>query len=216
MLTLSRGLDFPILFTNVDDMDSNIYKLDWSKEKFNSFRYFKLNQNDEHTHVVLHENEAFPSLPEPYDSEVKNLRFKINSDYMTEIQNQSMTALVEWSKYRPFDTMIREICLEPAIANVWVAFSLLADCIVDENSKWLRSHRKIIYKHAMSYKFWFHQTGRGLVWDKARLGAFDSFNKLTKEEFAFISDLKDHLHEFDKIIKQKTPKFREDGTIQHC
>ena len=206
MLQLSRGLNFPNFMSDREAFRPSIYRLNWPDDKFNSINYnpFKYNKQFGTNDTI---EEKYNSLPEPYETKVKNLRFKLNNEYSSEIQHQSMTALVEWAKHRQFDTMIREICLESAIANVWVAFSLLADCIIDENNNWSRDDETVIFKYAMCYKFWFYQTGRGLVWENARLNKLESNSYFMKRKCVrnFILSLKNHSAKYDELINERSP-----------
>lgn len=210
MLTLSRDFLFPNLVICKHAAKKNnagIFKLDWSKKEYHNHE--TPIYSDPHN-PELCDTSYYPSLPHEIDEEVKGLRFSLNSEYKTEIEYQSMTALQEWTKHRRFDTMIREMCLGPAIANIWVAFGLLADCVVDENGKWDRSPNRFWYRHALVYKFWFNQTGRGLIWRNARIDQledrflnsnFDVEDSITESVRSFIEAIDNHLKMYEDVVE---------------
>ena len=104
------------------------------------------------------------TLPKKYDDWVKDMIFAVPQNYYDEIHRTARQGLIEWSTERHFDTMIREVCLEPAIGYIFTAFRLLADCIYDEKTNFFfRGPDKIIAPQALLYKFWSGQTGGGLV-----------------------------------------------------
>ena len=73
----------------------------------------------------------------------------------------------------------------PAQAYVEVAFSLLADCILDEKEEYFARGGKMVIASAMIYKFWFRQTGSAVAHRLAlkhlnHYGADDDTKKFTK------------------------------------
>ena len=103
-----------------------IYSLDWKwvdaqKEKL--FNIWKENHHpDKRVWYVQ-------PLPDPYNSLVNDLRFAIDGKYLREINRTAHNAYFEWNLQRSFDTVIRELCLEPAISYTQVTFRLLTDCL---------------------------------------------------------------------------------------
>lgn len=171
MLSLRNNLLFPhfihqgeVSFKSWSDSQktTDIYKLDW--DPIDNTRKERCLKDADTSEVI------FPgTLPEPYDSWVKDMLFAIPNMYMEEIRRCARLALIEWGASRPFDTMIREICLEPAIYYVYVSFRLIADCLYDEKTEYFyRGEDKSFATQAMLYKFWSFQTGWGLIRDHAQ------------------------------------------------
>lgn len=104
-----------------------------------------------------------PTLPKEYDEWVYGLKFAIPNSYLHEIRRNARRAAEEWSLRRPFDTVIRECCLRPAVSHAYVTFMLVADCIYDEEKQYYDRQCKPA-RHILPYKFWVYQTGLGLVW----------------------------------------------------
>lgn len=127
-------------------------------------------------------------LPRDLDTTINGLRFAISSTYRAEIYHYSQLYLVEWSRDRPFDTMIRSMCLRPAIAAINCALKLLADCIYNQaTSYWmkeitfpngLRLNKRAI-QCLLLYKFWKFCTGDGVVWENSE---FDRLEKHTRTQ----------------------------------
>jgi len=116
------------------------------------------------------------TLPKKYDDWVKDMVFAIPQSYYDEIHRTARMGLIEWSTERHFDTMIREVCLQPAIGYIFTSFRLLADCIYDEKTNYFsRDPDKVIAPQALLYKFWSGQTGRGLIRDHADFKRIESF-----------------------------------------
>ena len=172
MLHTSRPLYFPALnrfgetsFKSHSDQEgyktTELYTLNWEKLDL-------LKKAEFSKHALTHDS-AFPgTLPEEYDGLVKKMIFAIPSSYLKEIRRSSYKALTEWDGDYSFDTVIREMCLQPAIAHVQVAFRLIADCLYDPATNYFsREPIKIIATQALLYKFWAFQTGRGLIREHA-------------------------------------------------
>ena len=169
MLHTSRPLCFPSLhrfgettFKSWSDSESakttELYTLDWEKIDQSKKEHFL-------KHDRVCSDMFFPgTLPTEYDKWVKKMIFAIPSHYLKEIRKSSYKALTEWDGDYPFDTSMREMCLGPAIAHVFVAFRLISDCLYDPVTNYFsREPIKIISTQALLYKFWSFQTGRGLV-----------------------------------------------------
>lgn len=109
------------------------------------------------------------SIPATFDT-MDNAIYAVSESYKAEIQRMSIRATEEWVTRYPFDTMVREICLEPAVAYVWTAFRLLADCVYDPaTGKFSRQDDRRMLKYLLPYRFWRKQTGRGLTQSHARI-----------------------------------------------
>lgn len=147
---------------------SHIFRLDWdSVDSYKVKEYTKWKTE----HWEGCEDIGHPdTLPERYDMEVKKLHFLLNHNYKTEIEHFSRLFVNEMTRSRKFDTCVRERCLSPAVSAIGTAFYLLSDCIWSvESGAWFRGPWKRIYQHLLAYKFWRCYTGRGLVWEHARL-----------------------------------------------
>lgn len=142
-----------------------VYTIDWNKlDKYKYERFVE----DAKRHSMPDRYQFPGTLPEPYDSWVKGLEFSIPVRYLEEIRYNARMAQMIYCSPHPFDTMIREICCEPAIAHVFVAFRLIADCVYDRKKNYFyRGDDKILVPQALLYKFWSHQTGDGLIRDHA-------------------------------------------------
>lgn len=152
---------------------TRIYRLDWE-----SFDEKKHAQFLDWCKRCGHDHERFPfavSLPEPYESEVKGYLFALSGGYKAEIIRNAQRAREEWSIARPFDSVICEGCVKPAIEHAKVAFFLLSDCIWDPETKyWRRDRIGPLSTSLMAYRFWLNQTGNGMVWYHA---GFASLNR---------------------------------------
>lgn len=108
--------------------------------------------------------------------------YSIDEKYLDEIHRNALQAQIEWSHHRPFDTVIREAALKPAIAHVETAFMLLADSLWDSKEKRFdRGMKRCVLKQALLVRFWINQTGIGLVWDHADMSNLERMVELQKE-----------------------------------
>jgi len=116
------------------------------------------------------------SLPEELEGEFNNYIFALDRGYTDEIRRCSQQGMLEWNISRPFDTIIREMCLDVPQSYIRVAFGLLSDCIFDEKTGyWDRGSRRES-ACLMLYRFWCHQTGNGLLTDNNFSGWDDEYN----------------------------------------
>lgn len=212
MLTVSRSLIFPKLvyldrteFPSWKDLGTkkgtDVFKLDWSEKAQRDqlkFAEWRKSHGIDVTSPIQY-------LPEPYESWSENLKFAIPRKYLDEIRRMSQLGLLEWNLPRSFDTVIREMCLEPAIAFIKCAFKLIADCVYDTEKKYFyRGDDKILVSHCLLYKFWSHQTGRGLVQDHSDCIRLEqSLKWLTDQKHKaviadFLTAIKKHEDEMEK------------------
>ena len=180
---------------------TGLYKVDWdSIDKIKKDRWG--------------DDESFPgTLPPKYDEWVKEMVFAIPTHYMDEIRHAARRGLVQWCTRRHFDTMIREICLMPAVSSIYVSFRLLADCLYDpEKNYFYRGEDKVLAPQALLYKFWAHQTGRGLIREHCHFEkidwVMDSQNHLTDDNkratvSPFLSEIAQFELNLDKIMEKK-------------
>ena len=164
MLRLSHSLSFPLLlrvgeteFSSWQEKGNSttLYRLDWSRlDSEREQRWLKWHseaRSSDQKFVLA----TYPgSLPEPYDSMVKAMIFSVPGKYLDEIRRNCRMAAVEWATERHFDTMIREVCLKPAIAYAYTAFRLLTDCLYDPKTNYFsRQDEKAYAPQALLYKF---------------------------------------------------------------
>lgn len=154
-----------------------LYKLDWEKIELEKERkHKKWNRTQWPDRKVPYIN----TLPEELDEEIKNIIFALSQGYLNEIRRCSQQGLVEWNVSRPFDTVIREMCLEIPEKYIQTAFGLMADCVFDEGTGyWKHGNRREI-ACLMLYKFWCNQTGRGLLIDRRYSGWDDEYEWVKK------------------------------------
>ncbi len=212
MLHLDSFLLFPSLVYQKDftikksdwTKDVRLYKFDWEKVELKKEEHHK-KWNKDHWPVL--DLPYVPTLPEELDAEVKNYVFALDQGYLNEIRRCSQQGLAEWNISRPFDTIIREMCLKVPFSYIKVAFSLLSDCIFDEETGyWDRGNRRES-ACLMLYKFWCHQTGRGLLtssdisgWDKE----YSWMEKRTDEGGA-----RDRVEKINKLLKEHQKQLGE-------
>lgn len=217
MLRLSHSLMFPHLVrqgetTFKSHSDSNkstdIYKLNWAPmDEAREYNWIRWKGNGPLTSDQTFYLIKYPGImPRKYDEWVKDLLFAIPRHYLDEIRRTANLAVLEWGRERGFDTMIREICLEPAINYTYVSFRLLADCIYDPETNYFDRHDdKIIAPQALLYKFWSGQTGRGLIRDHAK---FDKITWLVTSEKrglqneSHIKEVRNFIEAIDEYEKQ--------------
>jgi hypothetical protein len=150
-----------------------LYKLDWDSigviKRKKHLKWAKDNWPDVKVPYVS-------TLPKELDNDIKGCMFALDRGYLNEIRRCSQEGVQEWNIERPFDTVIREICLEVSQSYFKVAFGLLADCVFDEETGyWKRNIPRREIASLMLYKFWCHQTGRGLLMDRKRSGWEDHY-----------------------------------------
>ncbi len=188
-----RVLNKPILprlkLVESETLRQNIYLLDWSYKEKSIKEYLERWAADWNKDF-----EYVETFPKEYDGWLKDLRFKPNDDYLKEIEHETKLGMQEWNRHRGLDTVIREYILKAATQHFTNAFYLLADCICDEEGKWVRTHRHLALS-AMLYKFWEGQTGRGLV---AQHSQFEIIQELSKDD--------DFTVKFIQLIEQNENK----------
>jgi hypothetical protein len=92
------------------------------------------------------------------------------------------------------------MCLETANAHVMVAFSLLADCMYDAKKQYFcRGFLKQLYRTTMLYKFWSHQTGRGLL--RIKSGLDELVERHTKDPIQELTEFEAAIGLFEKSVE---------------
>jgi hypothetical protein len=156
---------------------TTLYRLDWSRaDSAREASWVKwVGDRPSTSNTTTYLCKYHGTLPKKYDDWVKSMLFAIPQNYFDEIRRTARMGLIEWSTGRPFDTMIRDICLQPAIGYIFTSFRLLADCLYDEKTNYFyRGPDKVIAPQALLYKFWSGQTGGGLVRDHAHFNRIES------------------------------------------
>lgn len=216
MLTYTHPLYFPqIVFTGTVYKDTRIYILDWTKKDEICLK----KHTEWNTKYWPQQQLPFmPSLPQEIDTWIVNMKFAITNDYRKEICRNARQCLEEWNVKRSFDTSIREYCLQTAETHAFVAFYLLEDCAYDViNQCYYRQEHddKFLIKHALAYKFWAHQTGRGCIRQNSKLDELEKYvcgdyfvlgayeNIRTKSNMA--SEFLDQINKLEKRLEKMSP-----------
>ena len=115
---------------------------------------------------------GFESLPEPYESLVTETHFPLDDKYVKGVVDNAERASSEWVRAgdKLYDTVIRESCMSP-VAEYAACWSTLLSDFVDSGSDDFEAmmDKRAIIRHALLYKLWLGQTGRGLVWFHAKM-----------------------------------------------
>ena len=213
MLGITNNLYFPKLVyletVTLNHPESpreiSVFKLDWSKmDEILKKKHFEWKEK-----YWPKENIPYiEPLPEIYEKIISNLLFALDRNYLNEIHRCCRRANEEWNISRPFDTVIRDMCLEPAISCVYVAFKLLADCTFDNETKYFSRDYdlRFIVPHLMGYRFWCHQTGRGMIMEHSKIDKLTSGLPFYKKQLAdkineMVFELKKHNEELDKAYE---------------
>jgi len=124
----------------------------------------------------------YPALPSHLRQLLDDTVFNIKPNYRNEIIRNAKKAVEERNIERSFDTSIRDMCQQTVESHVEVAFRLLADCIynVDEMNFSRDYVIKFMLPKWMLFRFWFHQTGWGVAWERAKFRDLNS-NLVDKE-----------------------------------
>lgn len=208
---------------------TTLYRLDWNRaDSAREASWVKWAGNGPSTsNTAFYLCKYHGTLPKKYDDWVKDMLFAIPQSYYDEIHRTARLGLIEWSTERHFDTMIREICLQPAIGYIFTSFRLLADCLYDEKTNYFsRDPDKVIAPQALLYKFWSGQTGRGLIRDHADFrriessvqctcGENEKCSKCEKEDSStsyhircFLKAIKEH----EELVEKDCPQM-SDGPV---
>jgi len=187
---------------------TTLYRLDWSRaDSAREASWVKWAGNGPSTSSCFYLCKYHGTLPKKYEDWVKDMLFAIPQSYYDEIHRTARMGLIEWSTERHFDTMIRDICLQPAIGYIFTSFRLLADCLYDEKTNYFsRDPDKVIAPQALLYKFWSGQTGRGLIRDHAHFNRIESSEQCTCVE----TDTASHIRCFLKAIKEHEDLIEKD------
>jgi len=174
------------------DTTTSLYRLDWENlDLFKQQKHAEWNKTQWPNSIVSIDFK----LDSYYEDLLQSLRFALPHHYLDEIHEHTQKTVSEWSKERRFDTVIREMCLQPAIEHARVAFGLVCDCVFDEKTNYyLRADNKYILVHLLLYRFWMGQTGRGCVQRHAEF-------PWLKERLERLRNTPETLHEFTALEK---------------
>lgn len=134
--------------------------------------------------------------------------FAIRGNYGQAIAHYSQLALIEAAKVSMFglDTMMREASHKVSEQAAFTAFRLLSDCDYDPQTQyWSRAPERLILPYLLAWRFWQKQTGRGLIWEKAKIP--ELINRMhrsnwSKEEKALIEEFLDVLRSTEKAMDE--------------
>jgi len=181
-------------------MAPDIYALVWDAVEDLKEREFRKWNDDCWPKVKM---EYVPALPDKWREFCDGMAFAIPDKYMQEINRCTAAAIQEGQIKRVFDTVIREMCLMPRDSFVEVVFRLISDCLcVSEctNATEMNARRRLSISMLL-YRFWMYQTGRGLVFNLARLNDdtmnFDMWTEF-KRDIIRQQDLRNA--EYDKMV----------------
>lgn len=212
MLHLDSFLLFPSLVYQKDftikksdwTKDVRLYKLDWKNVELKKEEHHKKWNKDHWPDLDL---PYVSTLPEELNEEVENYVFALDYGYLNEIRRCSQEGMAEWNISRPFDTIIRGMCLRVPFSYIGVAFSLLSDCIFDDGTGyWDRGNRRES-ACLMSYKFWCHQTGRGILTDSNASG----WDKEYRHAIAWTveGEARDRVEKINRLLKEHQKQLDE-------
>jgi hypothetical protein len=121
-------------------------------------------------------------------------------NYYTEIKHFEALAISEWDRGRSFDTSVREHCLCCAIKAVDLYFFLLIDACR------FRTDMEKMISPLWKYRFWKHQTGSGLIVDRAFSEVY-SLDKALPCMVTLYNDLEENSS--SKLFDQESLSFYE-------
>lgn len=167
MLGFGRKLSFPRLLHQRRetikgkgwDKNVSLFMLDWK-----AFEDKKEEHHKEWNQKYWpNQHMPFVPFPEPYKTQLDQMLFALDDGYYLEVVRNSVHGHAEWCHSRPFDSCVRDYCLDTAKAHIDVAFYLLADCVYDPITKYFVRQGKNVVHRAMLYRFWMYQTGGSVV-----------------------------------------------------
>lgn len=175
--TRKMPLVFPVLTLMPEQDNENVrrYALRWDiNEQYaeNSFQRFMKNNGRGPEEATF-----LPTLPEPYDTEVKNLLFKMDKGAEREVRYFSRTAKEIWEEDRNLPEKLADISLEGSLVCVNIALSILKEYIEDTSDP----VKNKILSHAMVYKFWNGQINTQML--KPQSGLLQLEDELKRQKF---------------------------------
>ena len=185
---------------------SSLFQLDWSwHDECLRLKYF------------TDKDRVPPQLPQEYEDLVCGLIYAVPPNYKREINRLCNLAINEFSIDRPFDTSIREMLTDVADQAIVCAFKLLSDCVYDRDTNYFyHKPDKFLIWRILVYRFWVHQTGRGLPWFNADLDKLDMEIRCRDMQSKDKQVAKDFIHAVKKLehvdiikskpVEEKSPK----------
>jgi hypothetical protein len=164
----SGNLPFPILqFLQDQGEDKTIrrYSLNWGPVEHsaeNSFKRFLVNNKQEQDVGTF-----LPTLPEPYDTNIKNIVFAIPAQVEREIRYFSRTAKEVWEEERSLTPELNDMSLEVALTSANVALNILCSFMENATDK----ADLLVNAHGVMYKFWNGQVNSQMVKRQAGFAA---------------------------------------------
>jgi len=122
----------------------------------------------------------------------KYSKFKMPKSYYDECLYLKEMAIKEWNRSKPFDTMVRESLLKISEQYISSYFFMIYDSISMYNSMYNdeKDHfDKLLLRILLQYRFWKHQTGKGLVLQKSL-------------DFSISSRLNDEVEKVKKVLEE--------------
>jgi hypothetical protein len=116
---------------------------------------------------------------------INDIEYEIPKIYMFELRRLASTAIYEWGLYRYGDTYLTELCIEPVNTFVQSFFKYLYDSrkIKDEISN---KNSKIIIPFLI-YRFWYRQTGGGILISKSGIDKYINYDENTIEKQLYMN-----------------------------
>jgi len=155
-----------------DKRNGGIFRLDWERQKDAiALKYIEWFERWHPGKDVLH----MPSLPVRGYEWTEELLFFPARGYLEDIQHYAQLAISERNRAaKPAHLLPRRHITDVTEAAVFAAFSLLADCIYDTETKYYsRKARDEIARYVLAYKFWMNQTNLSFVRVRARLSSLE-------------------------------------------
>jgi hypothetical protein len=196
-------LVLPILrFTKDQPEDTNTrrYVLDWTPtENFaemNFKRFLVKNGNDENVDTFM------PTAPEPYNTWLQQLYFKLPKEAEREIRSFSKIAKDVWEDDRNLPTNLMDTCMEVAIVSANTAFNILITYAEDTSD--LRKLK--IMGHMLLYKFWNGQLRSDILKHFSGFGMLQHLinsEETTTEDKKYYLDFIDAVNNYEKTRHDK-------------
>jgi len=142
-----------------------------------------------------------PTLPEPFETELKNTVFAIPIQVEREIRYFTRTAKEVWEEERPLPQELNDITLECALVSANIAFNILSAFMEIKTDK----SDAIIKSHAMLYEFWNGQVNSGLVKRQAGFHVLQeriNSDTLSTDEKKKLLDFSDAVNSYEKNRQQ--------------
>ena len=211
----SATMPFPLLqFLQEQGEDKSIrrYVLNWDPVEQYAERNFKrfLINNGQDKDVAT----FLPTLPEPYDAQVKGIVFAIPVVVEREIRYFTRLAKEVWEEERQLPQELNDMTLEIALMSANVAFNVLGAYVEDRSSV----GDNIVNSHATLYKFWNGQVNSGLVKRQAGFSALQermNSDKLETADKKKLIDFSDAISAYEKTRHELFQTFvkKEDSPL---